>query len=128
MVRKRDCWVESGYGRVNARKRFVNVPGLSERLSVPATTVRNHIQLLAASGLLDPPNPMALAYRPSVKGEVVLDICRILTETAKPDGDVTSEFLYVLEVLGLRCASEPISMTWLPGLTGHSLPLRQRRF
>lgn len=101
-----------------AREGFVNMPDLAKRLSVSPTTVRNRVQILAASGILDQPNPMALVYRPSIKGKVVLDICRSLVTAAKSDGGVTSELLYVLEILGLRHVSEPIPMDWLPEADG----------
>ncbi|WP_234425565.1 hypothetical protein, partial [Streptomyces kebangsaanensis] len=69
------------------------------------------------------PNPLASVYHASVKGKVVLDICRYLVRAAKSSEALTSEFLYVLEMLGLRHVNEPISMTWLPRVNGPSVVL-----
>ncbi|MGA5727079.1 hypothetical protein ACPCI1_00365 [Streptomyces seoulensis] len=106
-----------------AREGFVGMPDLARRLSVSTTTVRNRVQILAAAGLLDQPNPMALAYRASIKGKVVLDICRSLVMAVKSNTGLTPEFLYVLEVLGLRYVGESIPMEWLPEADGSFTPL-----
>ncbi|WP_432587365.1 HTH domain-containing protein [Streptomyces sp. HD1123-B1] len=107
-----------------ATRGFVNMPDLAKRLDVSATTVRNRVQLLAASGILDQPNPKASMYEASVKGKVVLDICRSLVMARKPGDGITPEMLYVLEILGVRYVDEPISDAWmLAGPSGPFTPL-----
>ncbi|MFE5913574.1 MarR family transcriptional regulator [Streptomyces wedmorensis] len=85
-----------------AKDGFFNMPDLAKRLGVSASTVRGRVQVLAASGLLDQPNPLASRYQTSIKGKVILDICRSLVLATQPDHGVTGEFLYILELLGLN--------------------------
>lgn len=101
-----------------ARQGFVGMPGLARRLSVSTTTIRSRVQIFAAAGLLDQPNPSALVYRVSIKGKVVLDICRSLVMSVKGTRGLTPEFLYVLEVLGIRFVDESIPRDWLPEADG----------
>ncbi|MYT13347.1 MULTISPECIES: HTH domain-containing protein [unclassified Streptomyces] len=105
---------------------FVSVPNLARRLSVSTTMVRNRIQLLAAFGLLDGADSAVITYQPSVKGKVVLDICRSLVMAANSDVGVTPEFQYVLEVLGMRYVREPVPLHWCPsGLPATLAPEEQ---
>lgn len=112
-----------------AREEFVNMPNLAKRLAVSPSTVRGRVQVLAASGLLDQPHPMASMYVPSVKGKVILDICRSLVVGAKPGFGVTSEFLYILDILGLRHVGDPIPNNWIPEVSGpFVVPTPEDRF
>ncbi|GLX96215.1 DeoR family transcriptional regulator [Herbidospora sp. NBRC 101105] len=95
-----------------ARAGFVNMPNLAERLHVSTTTVRNRVHILAAAGLLDQPNPSAQMYQTSLRGKVILDICRALfLATRSEDTGLTEEMIYILEVLGLEYM-EKLSREW----------------
>ncbi|MGI5349920.1 hypothetical protein ACQEU8_17300 [Streptomyces sp. CA-250714] len=115
-----------------ARKGFFNMPDLAKRISVSATTVRNRVHVLAASGLLAQPSPVASMYEASTKGKVALDICRSLAlATVRPENGLTSEFLYILEILGIQYANESISDEWMlgePDRPPFTAPSPQERF
>ncbi|MFC9428309.1 MarR family transcriptional regulator [Streptomyces sp. NPDC056987] len=92
------------------RDGFFNMPDLAKRLSLSPTTVRNRVHILSASGLLDKPKMHAQMYAVSTKGKVILDVCRSLALAAEPENGLTSELIYVLEVLGFEFTDEPIPL------------------